>query len=47
MTIYFSLREFFSAIEEAYPKVKLNRYAPGALRDGFPLSRNFTLIAQR
>jgi 2-polyprenyl-3-methyl-5-hydroxy-6-metoxy-1,4-benzoquinol methylase len=45
--IYYSLREFFSAIEEAYPSVKLNHWTPGALRDGHPLSRNFTLIAQR
>ena len=47
VTIHFSLRELFSAVEEAWPSIKLNRWAPGAIRDGFPLSRNFTLIAQR
>ncbi|MDQ3723749.1 MAG: class I SAM-dependent methyltransferase [Actinomycetota bacterium] len=47
VTIYYSFRELFSAIEEHYPRVKLNRWAPTALRDGFPLSRNFNLIAQR
>jgi ubiquinone/menaquinone biosynthesis C-methylase UbiE len=45
--IYFSYRELFSAVEEAYPKVKLNRWTPAAFRDGFPLSRNFILVAQR
>lgn len=45
--VHFSLRELFSAIEEQYPRAKLNRVAPKRLRDGFPLSRNFTLIAQR
>jgi len=45
--IYYSFRELFSAVEEQYPKVRLNRWAPGALRDGFALSRNFNLVAQR
>jgi SAM-dependent methyltransferase len=45
--VYFSLRELFSTIEEAYPKVKLNRVVPFGLSDGFPLSRNFILVAHR
>lgn len=47
VTVYYSFRELFSAVEEQYPRVKLNRWAPAALRDGFRLSRNFNLIAQR
>jgi ubiquinone/menaquinone biosynthesis C-methylase UbiE len=45
--IYFSYRELFSAVEEAYPKVRLNRWTPSVIRDGFPLSRNFILFAQK
>ncbi len=45
--LFFSLREIFSALEEAYPQVKLNQWTPDQLRDGFRLSRNFNLIAQR
>lgn len=47
VTIYYSFRELFSAVEEQYPWAKLNRVAPAALRDGFALSRNFNLVAQR
>ncbi len=45
--ILFSLREIFAAVEEAYPKVRLNAWTPDPIRDHFRLSRNFTLIAQR
>jgi 2-polyprenyl-3-methyl-5-hydroxy-6-metoxy-1,4-benzoquinol methylase len=45
--IHHSLREIFSALEEAYPKARLNAWTPDAVRDNFRLSRNFTLIAQR
>jgi 2-polyprenyl-3-methyl-5-hydroxy-6-metoxy-1,4-benzoquinol methylase len=47
VTVYYSFRELFSAIEEQYPKLKLNRWTPAAVRDGFPMSRNFHLVAQR
>lgn len=47
VTIYYSFRELFSAVEEQYPRVRLNRWAPAPLRDGNPLSRNFNLVAQR
>ncbi len=47
VTIYYSFRELFSAVEEQYPRVKLNRWTPAVLRDGFALSRNFHLVAQR
>ena len=47
VTIYYSFRELFSAVEEQYPKVRLNRWTPQALRDGFPMSHNFHLVAQR
>ena len=45
--IHYSLRELFSALEEAKPNVRLNAWTPDGVRDNFPLSRNFTLIAQR
>jgi SAM-dependent methyltransferase len=45
--IHYSLRELFSALEEASPRVRLNAWTPDRIRDHFPLSRNFTLIAQR
>lgn len=45
--IFFSLREIFSAVEEAYPSVKLNAWTPDSVRDHFRFSRNFTLVAQR
>lgn len=45
--IHYSLRELFSALEEANPRVRLNAWMPDVVRDNFPLSRNFTLIAQR
>ena len=45
--VHYSLRELFSALEEAWPKARLNAWTPDRLRDRFPLSRNFTLIAQR
>ena len=45
--IHYSLRELFSALEEASPRVQLNAWTPDRIRDRFPLSRNFTLIAQR
>ena len=45
--IHYSLRELFSALEEASPRVRLNTWTPDGIRDHFPLSRNFTLIAQR
>jgi 2-polyprenyl-3-methyl-5-hydroxy-6-metoxy-1,4-benzoquinol methylase len=45
--IHYSLRELFSALEEASPRVRLNAWMPDRIRDHFPLSRNFTLIAQR
>ena len=47
VTIHYSLREIFSALEEAYPQARLNAWTPDAVRDNFRLSRNFTLIAQR
>ena len=47
VTIHYSFRELFSAVEEQYPRVRLNRWAPAPLRDGFALSRNFNLTAQR
>jgi len=47
VTVYYSFRELFSAVEEQYPKVRLNRWTPAAVRDGFPMSRNFHLVAQR
>ena len=47
VTILYSFRELFSAVEEQYPRVRLNRWTPARLRDGFPLSRNFHLVAQR
>ena len=45
--VHYSLRELFSALEEANPKARLNTWTPDLVRDHFPLSRNFTLIAQR
>jgi 2-polyprenyl-3-methyl-5-hydroxy-6-metoxy-1,4-benzoquinol methylase len=45
--VHYSLRELFSAIEEAYPRARLNAWTPDVVRDRFRLSRNFTLIAQR
>jgi SAM-dependent methyltransferase len=47
VVILYSLRELFSALEEAWPRVRLNAWVPDRLRDGFPLSRNFCLVAQR
>lgn len=47
VTVYYSFRELFSAVEEQYPKVRLNRWVPAVLRDDFRLSRNFNLVAQR
>jgi hypothetical protein len=47
VAIYYSYCELLSAVEETDPRVKLNRWIPAMIRDGFPLSRNFTLIAQR
>lgn len=47
VTIYYSFRELFSAVEEQYPWAKLNRRVPAKLRDGCVMSRNFNLIAQR
>ncbi len=45
--VHYSLRELFSALEEASPRVRLNAWTPDRVRDHFPFSRNFTLIAQR
>lgn len=45
--IYFSLRELFAAVEESMPRLRLNDWTPAALRDHFPLSRNFSLVAHR
>ncbi len=47
VTVHYSFRELFSALEEAWPRVQLNAWTPDGLRDGFRLSRNFTLTAQR
>jgi 2-polyprenyl-3-methyl-5-hydroxy-6-metoxy-1,4-benzoquinol methylase len=45
--IFFSLRELFASIEEGLPRLRLNHWTPDALRDHFPLSRNFSLVAHR
>jgi ubiquinone/menaquinone biosynthesis C-methylase UbiE len=45
--LFFSLRELFASLDEAWPKAKLNARVPNALADHFPLSRNFHLVAYR
>ena len=45
--VYFSLRELFAAVEEGLPRLRLNDWTPALLRDHFPLSRNFDLVAHR
>ena len=47
VALFFSLRELFAAVEEAYPRLKLNRVTPRFIGDHFVLSRNFSLIAYK